>query len=271
MRTLEIADLTVPTIGLGTWELWGDEGYRAIRTALDIGYRHLDTATFYDNEDVVGRAIADSAIDRGDVFVTTKVWPSRADAAGVHASIEGSLGRLRLSHVDLLLLHWPAEQVAPLQETLTALLAVRDRGLTRAIGVSNFPSGLLDRAFDLAPIVTDQVEHHPYLDVAPIRKVLAERGGFLTAYAPLGLGAVLDNPTLREIAAEHGVGPAQVTLRWLLQQPDTVAIPRSSKPDHLATNIDVFGFALDADEVAAIDALACDRRYWDPSFAPAWD
>jgi 2,5-diketo-D-gluconate reductase B len=271
MRTLEDDDLTVPTIGLGTWELRGDPGYRALRTALDVGYRHFDTATFYGNEQEVGRAIADSDVDRGEVLVTTKVWPSHADAAGVHASIEESLKRLRLDHVDLLLLHWPAEQVAPLEETLTALLDVRDRGLTRAIGVSNFPSRMLDRAFDLAPIVTDQVEHHPYLDVDPIRKVLAARGGFLTAYAPLALGAVLDDPTLREIGANHGVAPAQVTLRWLVQHGDTVAIPRSGHPDHIATNFEVFHFALTDDEVARIDALACGRRFWNPPFAPVWD
>jgi diketogulonate reductase-like aldo/keto reductase len=263
--------LTVPRLGFGTFQLADDRAYDAVRVALEAGYRHLDTAQGYDNESRVGQALADSEVDRDQVFVTTKLKPDNAGADDVHTTTDRSLKDLGLEHVDLLLLHWPADDVAPLEETLTAMTEVKDAGKTRAIGVSNFPSAMLARAFDLAPIVTDQVEHHPFLAVDPIETVLHERGGFLTAYSPLARGQVADDPTLREIGEAHGVTAAQVALRWLLQKPATVAIPKSGTPERIRANADVFGFELADDEMARISGLDRQQRLIDPDGGPDWD
>jgi diketogulonate reductase-like aldo/keto reductase len=270
--TIPLADgRSIPRLGFGTFQLTGDEAYRSVRTALDVGYRHVDTAQGYGNESEVGRAIADSGVDGDELYVTTKLKPSNAGAADVRRSTEQSLAELRVDQVDLLLLHWPAEHVAPLDETLGAMTELVEAGLTRSIGVSNFPSAMLERAFDLAPIVTDQVEHHPFLAVDAIEKVLLDRGGFLTAYSPLARGEVMDDPTLRAIGEEHGVSPAQVTLRWLLQQRATVAIPKSGTDARIRANFDVFGFELSDDERARIDGLDRGHRLIDPDGGPDWD
>ncbi len=272
VTTFHLDDGTaVPRLGFGTFQLAGDDAYRSVMTALETGYRHLDTAQGYANEAEVGRALADSRLDRDEVFVTTKIRPSNAAAADVIRSTQMSLRELGTDHVDLLLLHWPAEEVAPLGETLTAMSQLQHDGLTRHLGVSNFPSRMLVRACELAPIVTDQVEHHPYLGVAAIEEVLAARGGFLTAYSPLARGKVADDDTLRAIAADHQVSPAQVTLRWMLQRPGVVTIPKSGTPERIRSNFDVHSFALSDVEMARIDALECGGRLIDPDFAPDWD
>lgn len=261
----------VPRLGFGTFQVAGEEVYRAVMVALEAGYRHLDTAQGYANELEVGRALADSQVDRSEVFVTTKVKPSNAAAADVRSSTEDSLRALGTDHVDLLLLHWPAEDVAPLAETLEAMTNLREDGLTRLVGVSNFPSSMLARAYELAPVVTDQVEHHPYLGVSKIEQVLQARGGFLTAYSPLARGRVADDPVLQEIAAGHGATPAQVTLRWMLQRPGVVAIPKSATPARIRSNFEVFGFELHDDEMARIDGLERGERLIDPEGGPDWD
>jgi 2,5-diketo-D-gluconate reductase B len=270
--TFAIADgLEIPRLGFGTFLLDGDEAERSVRVALESGYRHIDTAQGYRNEAEVGRAIATSEVDRDEVFVTTKLKPSNAKAADVRRSTEESLRALGTDRVELLLLHWPAEHVAPLEETLVAMTAVRDAELARSIGVSNFPSAMLERAYELAPIVTDQVEHHPFLSVAPIEQVLHEHGGFLTAYSPIAKGEVASDPTLTEIGATHGVGAIQVTLRWMLQRPAVVAIPKSGTPERIRANFDVFEFELSDEEMARVDALDRGYRIVDPDGSPAWD
>lgn len=272
VTTFHLADGTaVPRLGFGTFQLAGDDAYRSVRTALEAGYRHLDTAQAYANEAEVGRALRDSRIDRDTVFVTTKIRPSNAGAAEVRTSTEESLRQLGTDRIDLLLLHWPAEEVAPLAETLSAMTELQGDGLVRHLGVSNFPSRMLARAYELAPIVTDQVEHHPYLGVAPIEAVLAAHGGFLTAYSPLARGAVTDDATLTAIAADHGVSAAQVTLRWMLQRPAVVAIPKSGDATRIRTNAEVFDLSLSDAEMARIDALERGERLIDPDFAPDWD
>jgi 2,5-diketo-D-gluconate reductase B len=263
--------LTVPTLGFGTFQLSDDEAYEGVRTALEVGYRHIDTAQGYDNEVQVGKAIADSDVDRADIFLTTKIKPSNASAGDVRSSTLQSLDDLAVDHVDLLLLHWPAEKHAPLEETLSAMTQLLEGEATRSIGVSNFPSAMLARAFELAPIVTDQVEHHPFLAVDPIRAVLREHDGFLTAYSPLARGEVADDGTLAEIAEAHGVTPAQVTLRWMLQQGDVVAIPKSANPDRIRSNFDVWSFELDDAELERITSLDEGRRLIDPDGGPDWD
>jgi diketogulonate reductase-like aldo/keto reductase len=269
VRTVRTAHLTCPAIGLGTWEL--DDVHDNVRHALDVGYRHVDTAQAYRNEAEVGRAIAGSGIDRDEVFLTTKVWYEFAAPDQVTRSTERSLDRLGTDHVDLLLLHWPADDIAPLEATLDAMAALQERGLTRAIGVSNFPSDRLRRAVDLAPIATDQLEHHPYLAVDAVREVAHAHDVAITAYSPIARGEVVDDPTIREIAEGHDATPAQVALAYLLAQRDTVVIPKSSTPARITENLGALDLELSDDELGRIAALARGQREVDPPFAPAWD
>jgi 2,5-diketo-D-gluconate reductase B len=270
VQTITFGNSQVPSLGFGTFQLLPDETQHCVEIALDVGYRHIDTAQGYENEEQVGLAIAASPVDRDDVFLTTKVRRNNASRQDVHTSTQESVKRLGVDHVDLLLLHWPAEDIAPLEETMEALSEVREAGLTRHIGVSNMPSAMLQRALDLAPIVTNQVEHHPYLHVDAIRRVLDIHGGFLTAYSPIARGIVLDDPLIQRIAINHDATPAQVTLRWLLQK-GTVAIPKSAKPERIRANFEVFGFELTGEEMKAIDGLNRGERLISPPFAPQWD
>lgn len=270
MKTVQTDRLTVPAIGFGTWEL--DDVYDNVRHALDVGYRHVDTAQAYRNEDEVGRAIADSDVDRSEVFLTTKIWYEKAAPEQVASSTEKSLERLGTDHLDLLLLHWPADDIAPLEQTLDAMTTLQERGLTKHIGVSNFPSHDLRRAVDLAPIATDQVEHHPYLPVDAIREVAAANGVAITAYSPIARGNVLEDDTITTIAETHDATPAQVALAFLLAQPDTIVIPKSSTPERITQNLAAQELILTDDEVTRIAALGSTRdRQVDPPFAPAWD
>lgn len=269
MKTVQTSNLTLPAIGFGTWEL--EDVTANVRHAIDVGYRHIDTAQIYGNEAEVGRGIADSGVARDELFVTTKVWRKNADAAGVTSSTEESLRRLELDHVDLLLLHWPSDEIAPLAETLEAMDALRERGLTRHIGVSNFPADRLREAAALAPIVTDQVEHHPYLSVDAIREVAAAKDLFVTAYAPIARGEVLDDPVITEVAEGHDATPAQVALAYLLAQPATAVIPKSSTPERITENLAAASLELSPDELERIGRLARGARQVDPPFGPAWD
>jgi 2,5-diketo-D-gluconate reductase B len=266
---IETGRCNVPALGFGTWQLEGNEAYEAVRAALEVGYRHIDTAQVYGNEEEIGRALADSEVAREDVFLTPQVWKDRAWPDEVASSTEESLKRLRTDHVDLLLLHWPSDDV-PLEETLAAMTELAEKHRTRFIGVSNFPSQALDRAAGLAPIVTDQVEHHPYLAVDAVRGVADEHDLFVTAYSPLARGRVLDDPTLAEIGEVHGRSAPQIVLAWLLAS-GACAIPRSRSPERIAENFDVFDIELSADERQRIDALDEGLRLIDPPFAPAWD
>ena len=269
MEHLEIQGTRVPRLGFGTWELTGGTAFESVSHALRVGYRHIDTAQMYGNEEQVGRAIAESGVDRDDIFLTTKVPPRNAAADDVIRSHEDSLRKLGTDHVDLLLLHWPADP--PMEETLGALDELRQQGKTRHIGVSNYPSDLLKQAVDIARIATDQVEYHPFLGQDEVLSVVREHGLFLTAYSPLSKGDVLTNDDLEEIGREHGKSAAQVALRWLLQQDRVVAIPRSSSPDHIEANLAVFDFELSDDEMDRIHALPKGRRKIDPPSAPDWD
>lgn len=273
MMCVEAHGASIPALGFGTWQLEGDVCVEAVKTALACGYRHIDTAQIYDNEAEVGEALADSGVGREDVFVTTKVWMDQMEEARLQGSVELSLKRLGLDRVDLLLIHWPNPDV-PLAETMAALSEVKRFGMTRHIGVSNFPIGLLEEAIALAsePLVTNQVEYHPLLDQQAMLSACRRNGLALTAYSPLGRGGLLSNPVLREIAEADGKSSAQVTLRWLIQQEGVVAIPRSGDPAHIRGNFDVFDFALSDTEMQRIFALAePGGRMTDPEWAPQWD
>ncbi|MYZ49516.1 aldo/keto reductase [Propylenella binzhouense] len=247
----------IPVIGLGTWQLRGEVATRCVAAALDIGYRHIDTATMYDNEAAVGEGIRGHSVPREEVFVTTKVWPTDAAEGALQRSAEASLGRLGLDRIDLLLIHWPNREVS-IAEQVGALCDAKRRGYARHVGVANFPPGMLRQALAAAtePLVCNQVEHHPLLDQTRLLEACRAAGMALVSYSPLGKGTLVSDPVIGEIAAAKERTPAQVILRWHLQQPMNAAIPRSSKPARLAENFAVFDFALTPAEMARISGLA---------------
>jgi len=252
----------VPALGLGTWELRGDACARAVDHALSLGYRHVDTAQGYGNEAEVGAGLRRSGVPRDDVFLTTKVRPRFFRRDDLLRSTEVSVTELGVEAVDLLLLHWPNPDV-PLDETLGALHEARERGLARHVGVSNFAPSLVRRAVAAGPTLTNQVEYHPFLSQARQLALADELDVLLTAYSPVARGLVLRDPTLVAIGARHGKAAGQVTLRWLLQQPRVLAIPKAASPANQAANLDVFDFELDDDEMARIFALARGERLVD--------
>jgi diketogulonate reductase-like aldo/keto reductase len=248
--------VAMPLLGFGTWQLTGDQAYRAVRTALDVGYRHLDTATGYGNEAEVGRAVRDSGVDRGDVFITTKLPPDQADRA--RETLERSRRALGVDAVDLWLIHWPPNGRAR-PDTWRELLAARDEGLIRAAGVSNYSTGQLDELIDAtgeAPAV-NQIKWGPSLydpkQVAEHR----ERGVALEGYSPFKTTDLTD-PVLTDLAGRYGVTAAQVVLRWHLDH-GVVVIPKSATADRIRANFDVLGFSLTEEERDRVDGLAGHR------------
>jgi diketogulonate reductase-like aldo/keto reductase len=218
-----------------------------------MGYRHVDTAQAYDNERAVGEGIAAADVDREDVFLTTKVWRSNLSADDVHRTVRESLDRLDVDAVDLLLIHWPHPRI-PVDETLGAMEELRDEGLVRQLGVSNFTRSQLADAIRVAdsPIVANQVLYHPYKDQSTLLEFCRDRDVALTAYSPLARGAVVDDEVLAEIGERHGTSAAQVALGWLVHQDGVVAIPEASSRGHLEANRGVFDLSLSAEEMARI-------------------
>jgi diketogulonate reductase-like aldo/keto reductase len=272
MEYVEAGGARIPIIGLGTWDLRGRACVEMVREALKLGYRHIDTAAAYDNEREVGEGLRASGIPRADVHVTTKVWHDSLRAADLERSAEESLKRLGFDQLDLLLIHWPNPSV-PLQETIGALNRVKRRGLTRHIGVSNFTVELIEQAVKLseAPLVTNQIELHPYLDQSKVIAVCRRHGISITAYSPIARGKGEGDKVLEKIAGAHGKTWAQVCLRWLVQQ-RIIAIPRTSKRERLAENLGIFDFALTPQEMAAISGLGSRTgRIVNLAWAPAWD
>lgn len=271
MEHVHVNGAQVPAIGLGTWQVEGSDCYEAVTHALALGYRHVDTAQMYGNEADVGRGLADAAVDRSDVWLTTKLALDAMAHDAVRPALESSLRRLGTDYVDLLLIHWPVADV-PLADTLGAMRAAVDDGLVAHIGVSNFPSAHVRQAIELAPILTNQVEYHPYLAQDAVLTEAERDGHMVTAYSPLAKGRIARDPTVAEIAEGHGKTPAQVALRWLIAQPRVSAIPRSSRAERRAENLDVFDFELSDEEMKALSGLARpDGRLIDPPFAPDWD
>jgi 2,5-diketo-D-gluconate reductase B len=272
MLAVKVHDAVIPILGLGTWDLRDKVCQRAVEQALRLGYRHIDTAQIYDNERDVGAGLRASGVPREQVFVTTKVWWSHFSAGELERAVAESLVKLKLSYVDLVLLHWPNSSV-PLGETMAALCRMKREGLTRHIGVSNFTTALLDEAMQVAsqPIVNNQFEYHPYLDQSKLLAACRKHGMSATAYCPLARGGIKGDAVLGAIARAHEKTPAQVCLRWLIQQ-GVIVIPRTSKVERLSENFEIFDFELGPDEMAAIHALARpDGRTLDPAWAPAWD
>ncbi len=244
----------LPLVGLGTWKLRGDTARAAVAAALAAGYRHIDTATMYGNEEAIGQALAADGVDRADVFITTKLRPSDSDQA--EKILQRSLRALRSDRIDLWLLHWPPPRPTASRQAWNELIKLRDAGLTRSIGVSNYSLAQIDdliKATGEAPAV-NQVHWDPMRHSADVLAGHRERGIVMEGYSPLK-DVRLDNPTLAEIAAAHQASAAQVILRWHLAH-EIVVIPKSAHPSRIAANIDLFGFDLSDTEVEAIDALS---------------
>jgi diketogulonate reductase-like aldo/keto reductase len=263
----------MPAIGYGTMEL-PHRPAELVAAAIARGYRHIDTARKYGTEERVGEGIRASGIARNELFVTTKVTEENAREADFMRSIETSLKTLGLDYVDLLLIHWPQPNV-PFAETLGALAKAKRSGLTKHIGVSNFTIAMLDEAVQTCaePLVTNQIEYHAYLPQGRMLAALKRHGMILTAYCPIARGELLGDPVVQEIAKAHGKSPAQIALRWLVQQPMVAAVPRALEEAHIANNLDIFDFSLSTDDMDRLAALRHrKRRIADPpQRAPKWD
>jgi 2,5-diketo-D-gluconate reductase B len=271
--TLSAHGANIPALGFGTSQL-GDCG-DVVATALKLGYRHIDTAWKYGSEKGVGQGIRASGVPRSEIFLCTKVSHEYLRAADFARSVEESLENLQVDYVDLLHVHWPTVDNIPLAETMGALAKAKRDGLTRHIGVANFNIALLEEAMRLCPepLVTLQAEYHPYLDQTKVLQYCRSNGLILTAYCPLARGRLFDDPVLRDIAEKKGRTIAQVALRWLMQQGNIAAIPRSSNPKHIAESLNVFDFELTQEDMQRIFALKRpDGRIANPKGrAPAWD
>lgn len=273
MIHITIQNKKIPALGYGTWQLQGKECLAGVEKALEIGYRHIDTAQIYENESEVGAAIQASGVKRSDIFLTTKVWMNALHDGALQKSVDASLKKLKTDHVDLLLIHWPNKDV-PFTEQLKALQQVQKENKTTLIGISNFTVAQMKEIVESigAPVVTNQVEYHPYLSQKPVLDYVRAHGMFLTAYCPLARGRVKDDAVLTRIAKKHGKTAGQVTLRWLLQQENVAAIPKAASEKHIRENFGIFDFTLDAGEMKEISGLARpDGRIVNPEISPEWD
>jgi diketogulonate reductase-like aldo/keto reductase len=272
MPYVEANGARIPALGLGTWELRGDVCVETVEQALRLGYRHIDTAEMYGNEEEIGEGLRASGVRRDEVFITTKVWPEHLAPAALERATRDSLARLRLESVDLLLIHWPNPRI-PMPGTMAALCRMREAGLARNIGVSNFTVPLIEEAVRLstAPLLTNQIEWHPLLDQSKVVASCRRHGLAVTAYSPIARGRAAADATLARIGKRHGKTAGQVSLRFLVQE-GAVVIPRTSRRKRLAENMAIFDFALDASEMDEIRGLARKSgRVVDWGGAPEWD
>ncbi|MCH7228266.1 aldo/keto reductase [Haloferula sp. A504] len=260
----------VPTLGMGTYELEGRACREAVTAALEMGYRHIDTARAYGNEASVGAAIAESGILRDRLFITSKVWFDKLRPDDVLSEVDASLRSLRTDYLDLALIHWPNEEI-PLADTLTTFKRLRDEGIIRHVGVSNFTPELLDQALRAGPIFCNQVEYHVLLRRNRLHQMAVEHDLLMTAYSPLAQGDLGDHRPLSDVARKHGCSVEQAALAWLLGQAQVAAIPRSGNPEHLRSNLAALEIVLDEEDRRRIEELPDGRHVVDPEFAPAWE
>jgi 2,5-diketo-D-gluconate reductase B len=272
MDNFNTQGISLPRLGLGTYRLQGDACRAAVESALGLGYRHIDTAEMYGNEDAVGAGIAASGVARKDIHVTTKVWHENLAPDAIKKAFDTSLDKMKLDHVDLYLVHWPSRNMN-LPAIFETLMKLKEEGRTRAIGVANFPIALLKTVVEDigAPIACDQVEYHVFLDQTPLRKYLTAKSIPLVAYCPLAQGKVADNKVLEGIGKKHGASAAQVALKWLLDQDGVAAIPKASRAESQQANLDALKLTLDDADRKAIAALPKDQRLVNPGFHPDWD
>ena len=261
--------IRVPKLGFGTWKLQGESCQKAVLKALEVGYRHIDTAQIYENEEDVGQALQESKIDRGEIFLTTKVWKDHLDFRDVLLSVSQSLQKLQTDYVDLLLIHWPNSQFC-LEDTLSAFKELVDTGKVLHVGVSNFPPKELNQAYKIySKIICNQVEYHPLLNQGTLLKSVSKNKMFLTAYSPLARGEILKNTTLKSIAKKYNKTIPQITLRWLLDQKNVIPIPKAKNLKHIKSNFEVFDFSLEPEDQKKIDQLTKrNKRLVHPDWAP---
>jgi 2,5-diketo-D-gluconate reductase B len=272
MEFLQTQGISLPRLGLGTFRMQGDACRAAVESALALGYRHIDTAEMYGNEEPIGAAIAASSVARKDLHVTTKVWHENLTPEAIRRAFDASLKKLRLDHVDLYLVHWPSRNM-DLPAIFETLLNLKEEGRIRAVGVANFNLALLKTAIEeiKAPIACNQIEYHVMLDQAKVAKYLAAKSIPLVAYCPLAQGRAASDETLMAIGRKHGVSAAQVALKWLLDQEGVAAIPKASRAESQQANLDALKVKLDVEDRKAIAAVPKDKRFVNPGFAPAWD
>jgi 2,5-diketo-D-gluconate reductase B len=269
-----MTDSQIPGIGMGTFRLKGNDAREAVKSALSLGYRHIDTAQMYENESEVGDGITSSGIPRRDIFLTTKVWHDQLKKDDLINSLHDSLARLKTDHVDLTLIHWPSpDDAVPMDEYLGALRDAQREGLTRHIGVSNFTCAQMDKAVSIlgeGAILNNQVEVHPFLANRKVVEHAQKLGITVTGYMPLAVGKVMEDETLIRIAEARNLTPAQVALAWVASR-GIVVIPSSTRAKHQKANLDALQVELTADEIAQIDKLDRNERIANPGFAPDWD
>lgn len=264
----------LPKIGMGTFRLKGNDARDAVKSALSLGYRHIDTAQMYENEAEVGDGITSSGIPRREIFLTTKIWFDQLRASDLINSLHDSLARLKTDHVDLALIHWPSPgDEVPMAEYLSALRDAQREGLTDHIGISNFTCAQMDQAWEIlgdTPIFTNQVEVHPFLANRQVVEHARKLGIQVTGYMPLAVGKVMEDETLQRIARERNATPAQIAIAWVVSR-GVVPIPSSTRSEHQKANLDALKIKLSDEEIEAIDALDRNDRIANPDFAPAWD
>ncbi|MGF9692992.1 aldo/keto reductase [Rhizobium sp. 0TCS1.26] len=275
MHTVNANGANIPALGFGTFRIPGDDVLRILPKAIQLGFRHVDTAQIYGNEAEVGEAIAQSGVSRNEIFLTTKVWVDKYRHADFIASVDESLKKLKTDHVDLLLLHWPQSDV-PIAERMGSLNEVKKAGKVKNIGISNFNIELMNKAAEAsdAPIATNQVEYHPYLDQSKLLEAARSKGISPTAYYLMADGKVPSDPVLKDIGAKHGKSAAQVVLRWAVQQDGVIALSKTATESRLQENYDIFDFSLTDEEMQAIHGLAePDGRIVNPGHLrpPHWD
>jgi 2,5-diketo-D-gluconate reductase B len=272
LENLQTQDISLPRLGLGTFRMQGDVCRAAVESALAQGYRHIDTAEMYGNEDAIGAAIASSRVARGNLHITTKVWNENLSPDAIRRAFDASLKKLRLDQVDLYLVHWPARGMN-LPAMFETLIELKEQGRTRAIGVANFNIALLKTVVEeiKAPVACNQVEYHVFLDQTPLRKYLAAKSIPLVAYCPVAQGRAATDETLMAIGRKHGATAAQVALKWLLDQDGVAAIPKASRAESQKANLGALHIGLDDEDRTAIAGLPKNKRLVNPGFAPAWD
>jgi 2,5-diketo-D-gluconate reductase B len=272
MENLQTQGINLPRLGLGTFRMQGDACRAAVESALGLGYRHLDTAEMYGNEEAIGAALAASRVVRSELHITTKVWHENLTQQAIRRAFDASLKKLRLDHIDLYLVHWPSPNMN-LPAIFETLMKLKQEGRTRAIGVANFNIALLKTVVEdiKAPIACNQVEYHVMLDQTPLRQYLTAKSIPLVAYCPLAQGRVASDEVLARIGRKHDASAAQVALKWLLDQDGVAAIPKASRAESQQANLDALKVKLDDDDRKAIAALPKDRRCVNPGFGPAWD